>query len=91
MATTRAFAKLLGEFELSAEAKDVGAERAKVKASLKKVRSKLDDIVATLDKDLQDGLIDAGAKEEVNKFVSAFLSASQGEYSANFALRLMPP
>ena len=69
-AVTRAFEQLLGSFDLSADAKDVAAERVKVKASLKKVRAKLDDLVGALEKDLQAGLINAGAQKEVDKLVS---------------------
>lgn len=35
----------------------------------------MDDLVATLDKDLQGGLINAGARKEVNKLVSSLLSS----------------
>jgi hypothetical protein len=69
--TARAFQQLLSGLELSSDAKDVAAERVKVKASLKSVRSKLDGLVATLEKDLQGGLINAGARKEVDKIVSS--------------------
>jgi hypothetical protein len=69
--TTRAFEQLLSQLELTPEAKDVTANRVKVKASLKKVRSKLDDLVASLETELRDGLITAGARKEVDKLVSS--------------------
>ncbi|KAI5451451.1 hypothetical protein NCC49_001757 [Naganishia albida] len=74
--TARAFQQLLSGLELSSEAKDVAAERAKVKASLKSVRSKLDNLVATLEKDLQGGLINTGAKKEVARIIDAAMAAA---------------
>ncbi|KAJ9111742.1 hypothetical protein QFC19_001104 [Naganishia cerealis] len=69
VATTRAFEQLLGQLELTPEAEDVSANRAKVKASLKKVRSKLDEMSASLEAELRGGLITAGASEQVDKLI----------------------
>ncbi|KAJ9102559.1 hypothetical protein QFC21_002960 [Naganishia friedmannii] len=74
--TTRAFEQLLSQIDLTPEAKDVTANRVKVKASLKKVRSKLDDLVASLEAELRDGLITAGARKEVDKLIETAVHSS---------------
>ncbi|KAJ9121752.1 hypothetical protein QFC22_002373 [Naganishia vaughanmartiniae] len=74
--TTRAFEQFLSQLELAPEAKDVTSNRVKVKASLKKVRSKLDDLVASLEADLRDGLITAGARKEVDKLIETAVQSA---------------
>jgi hypothetical protein len=90
-AVTRAFEQLLGGFELSPEAKDVGAERVKVKAALKKVRAKLDDLAVVLEKDLQGGLINAGAEKEVDSLVSPLSGQIFEAHSRRLTLRWRQP